>query len=498
MSRFPQDDQELLEKLRAKLGTPKKVDERAELERLFGKTAPTAEDALREKLVKNQPVLVKGDIIDLYIEKLSFGGEGIGKHKNAIVFVPDTVPGDTAKVRIDNTNADFYRGHLMEIVARSSDRILPNCPVFSRCGGCHLLHLSYTAQLRAKRQIIEDAVKPLVQEPSIVRAPIASPDAFSYRLRAKIQVDPNSSPLRYGFFARKSHDLIDLRNCPLLAPLLNRTLAALSTALPAPLTAPIPSEIHLHANAQGDQIALSFESDKPIYLTEIFAKLQTAGIPVTGMLNHGSGRTFETIGDPSVLHRVGGIDFLTSAGSFFQSNRHLLKSLLDQALMLASPNLKDHILDLYCGVGFFSIGLGRFAHSITGVDLDAASISFAERNAQTAGVSRSAFYSGADSTPFRLPDPRLSLLVIDPPRNGVSPTWMKQIRDLRAAKLLYVSCNPPTFARDLGLLMEEGYKLRVIQPIDLFPNTYHIEVMAFLTHPLTHIQAASAVIPDLR
>lgn len=497
----PQDDQDLIEKLRAKLGTPKKVDERAELERLFGKTVPTAEDALREKLVKHQPVLVKGDLIEVFVEKIAFGGEGIARHKNVTIFVPDAIPGDTVRVRIDSAYSDYFKSQIVETIARSSDRISPVCPLFTQCGGCHLLNLSYPAQLRAKRQMIEDALKPMIQDTSIVRPVIPSPDAFKYRLRAKLQIDSETaSHCRIGFFAQKSHDLVEIQECPLMTPLLNRTLHCLAEAVPAPHTAPLPREIHLHSNLQGDQISIHLVSDEPVFLTAIFANLKNLNIPVTGISNQASHNRFDSIGKPLVCHSIGGVSLEAPSTSFFQSNAHLLKTLMDQTLMLASPNLKDHILDLYCGVGFFSISLGRFAQSVTGYDLDAVSIQSARQNATTAGIENARFSATPDSIPFHPLDQtsRPSLLIADPPRNGISATWMKQIRDLKCPKLLYISCNPSTFSRDLGQLLDEGYRLRVVQPIDLFPQTFHIEVLAFLTHPLTHIQAASSVMPDLR
>ncbi|HPQ42463.1 MAG TPA: TRAM domain-containing protein, partial [bacterium] len=218
---IPIDDEDaLLEKLRQKLGPVKKQDERAELERLFGKRGETDEDRLRAKLVK--PSISMGDVLDISIEKLAFGGEVIGRHNTTPVFVQDLVPGDTASVRITEVRQDMCRGEVIELRARSSNRVPPRCPLFGECGGCQLQSLVYTAQLHAKQVMAADVLKRIGGLDIPVRSVMGSPESYGYRLRTRMHVDTADRRRIVGYHARRSNRVVAVSECPLLAPVLNR------------------------------------------------------------------------------------------------------------------------------------------------------------------------------------------------------------------------------------------------------------------------------------
>ncbi|MBN1297092.1 class I SAM-dependent RNA methyltransferase [bacterium] len=495
----PIDEEEMLNKLREKLGPAKKQDDRAELERLFGKRAMSDEDRLRAKLVK--PSIQVGDTVDLTIERIAFGGEGIGKIGTATVFVPDVVPGDTASVKITRINHDVYRGDVVEMRARSSNRVQPRCPLFGICGGCQLQSLVYTAQLKAKEEMAADVLKRIGNIETRVRSLISSPDAFGYRLRTRVHVRTDGGRVTIGYFARRSNELVPLTQCPLLVPALNSIITALPNALPAPGTAPLPTEIALQCDAEGSHATVHMIGSEPILYTGLVSeRLQTAGCPVIGVSALAGGESSKA-GHTSIRHDIGTIPLTISSDSFIQANRYLLRKFIDQAIMLSSPATGDHLLDLYCGSGFFSLAMARFVASATGCDLSGTAISDATDTAAAMGLSNTHFIACDENRFFKHPDitgKPFSLVIADPPRSGLSVDVLKNITALKPAKLLMISCDPATLARDLKALTEADFRIRVIQPIDMFPHTYHLENMVFLTHRYTGTQAANQAFPDFR
>ncbi|MBN1552709.1 23S rRNA (uracil(1939)-C(5))-methyltransferase RlmD [bacterium] len=495
----PLDEEELLEKLRKKLGTPQKSDERAQLEKIFGKAAPSPEEKLKQKL--KQKTLNIGEIIDIYIEKIAFGGEGIGRHGNAPVFVEGTVPGDTARVRIDSLKNDTVRAQLLDIIAPSSNRTKPKCPLFGKCGGCSLQNLVYTAQLKAKQEMLRDVLLNIAKIETQIRNPIASPETYGYRLRCTFHLETSDSGTNLGYHARGTHEVIGVENCPIAAPLINRILPALTSLLPAPGTAELPDTITIHTDIEQKSAVIHMTAQKPVYYQqELFTKLKETGLPIAGVSADGYGQ-MDIAGTDILSNQIIPYQFELHGNSFFQINRFLLKSFISNVIQLTSPNANDILLDLYCGTGFFSIPLGKYLRSLTGLDSDQSACNMARRNAELNGLSNIEFLTADDGAFFStLPENarHANFIIADPPRNGLHRNVLQAIVQRKPPKLLYISCNPPTFARDLASLVAADFRIRVIQPIDLFPHSHHIETIAFLTHRYTGVQAASAIMPDLR
>jgi 23S rRNA (uracil1939-C5)-methyltransferase len=493
------DEEQLLEALRKKLGAPQKRDERKELENLFGKKKVAPEDKLREKL--KRPSLEHGDEIHLSIQKLALGGRGLGRHKGAAVFVPDAVPGDTLRVRINKTKENaVFEGEPLELISPSSNRVQPRCKHFGDCGGCSLQHFAYTAQIKAKQEMVIDVLRSVGGVDFPVRTPIASPEHYHYRLRAKLHVVQDNGILSLGFKASKSNRVIPVKMCPILTPVLNRILERLPDLLPDPGTNTIPSTIHLHASADESHVVMHLESEKPIYYAEdLLAACHQAELPVKGISSEtSSGNT--AVGDVLVQHKVKDTVYWIQGRSFFQANRYLLSTLLNQAILLASPSSRDHLLDLYCGCGFFTLPFSRYLAKSYGLDSDPSAIDCAVRNQNENSIENCTFSTCSDDNFFNdlsVPDTYLPMIIVDPPRQGMPQSCVDKIVRRKPSKLLYISCNPSQFARDLSTFLNTDFRLRVVQPVDLFPHTHHIELLAFLTHVHTGPQAASTSIPDL-
>ncbi|MBN1878702.1 class I SAM-dependent RNA methyltransferase [bacterium] len=493
------NDDALLEKLREKLGPSRKQDERAELERLFGKKQVTEEDRLRQRLVK--PIVNMGDIIDVTIEKLAFGGEGIARHQSVLVFIPGVVPGDTVKVSLTHVGKDLCRGEVIEVLAHSSNRIPASCPLFGTCGGCHLQCLVYPAQLTAKEAMATDTLSRIGGIETKVRSVMGSPETYGYRIRTRLHVRQAGNKVEVGYFARRSNTLVPLDACPLLAKPLNAVIKALPDLLPSPGTAPIPEEIQLQMSVDSGRVAIHLLGKGAVFgLETIFERCKKNQLPVLGVTADSKDGLIAA-GEKSLTHRIGNISYRVGSNSFVQANQYLYKQMIDQAILLCSPAATDTVLDLYCGSGFFSLPIARFVQKLIGLDSNPAAIEDAKTNAAAASLKNSEFRMCDDRSFFRIPETtgaRFSLVIADPPRTGFSPEALKGVIALKPAKMLYISCDPSTLARDLKHLAEADFRIRVIQPIDMFPHTYHLETLVFLTHKHTGAQAAHAAFSDLR
>ncbi|MCD4652464.1 class I SAM-dependent RNA methyltransferase [bacterium] len=496
----PIDDENVfLEKLRKKLGPSKKLDERAELERLFGKKDKTKEDRLRRKLVK--PSLTVGDIIDINIDKLAYGGEGLGKHNNFPIFVRNVLPGDAVKIKLTHVSKDMCRAELVETLARSSNRIPPRCQLFGTCGGCQIQSLVYTAQIKAKEYMVSDIFRHIGGLDIRVRHVLRSPESFGYRIRTRLHVDQIQGKHCIGYYARQTNKLVPVDNCPLLAESLNIVLSQLTSVLPTPGTSPPPSEIVLQTSVEADQVVIHLIGKEPLlYVESVLEKCKKLGLPVSGVSSK-SQSDFCKAGNTDLHQNLAGNQLITSSNAFIQANRFLMRKMIDNAIMLSSPAAEDNVLDLYCGSGFFSLPVARFVKSLIGLELNTSAIQNAITAAESMKLKNTRFIACDDSRFFKLPEinkQRFSLVIVDPPRSGLSAAVMKGLINLKPQKLLYVSCDPSTLARDIKSLVAADFKVRVVQPIDLFPHTYHIENMVFLTHRYTGVQAANQAFMDLR
>jgi len=496
----PLDDEEiLLEKLREKLGPSKKLNEKSELERLFGKREESEEDRLRAKLVK--PSLEVGDIVNINIDKLAFGGEGLGKHNNFPIFVRDVIPGDAVKVKLTHVSKDICRGELLETLVKSSNRIPPRCPLYGTCGACQIQSLVYTAQLGAKEQMVADILHSIGGLKLKVRSVIRSPESFGYRIRTRLHVKELDGKYSIGYYARHSKSLVQVNNCPLLAEPLNKVLEHLPSFLPPPGTAPSVKEILLQTTVDAREVVIHLTGDEPIlYVESVFEQCIKENLPVAGVSSRHGNEYYEA-GKTDLHQEISGNQMITTGDSFIQANRYLMKKLLDQVIMLSSPSAGDTVLDLYCGSGFFSLPIARFVTSVTGLEGNTTAVQNAIFASDAMSLKNTHFIASRDSRFFKLPSVnkgRFSLVIADPPRTGLNPEVLKGIIRMKPAKLLYISCDPSTLARDLKSLVQADFRIRVIQPIDLFPHTYHLENMVFLTHRYTGAQAANQAFVDLR
>jgi 23S rRNA (uracil1939-C5)-methyltransferase len=408
--------------------------------------------------------LAVGDSIEINIERLAYGGEGVAHYQGLAIFVREAAPGDWLRIQITERKKRFARAVIEEIITPSPSRREPPCKYFGQCGGCQLQHISYQTQLTAKVAFIRDALKRTgkIDWPGEIK--IHSANEFHYRLRAKFKIEPispanqNPAAARIGFYHMGSHKVCDIENCPILLPELNDALRTIR----AEIKRTTVKEIEIAASQIFD-----YETDNLKALNLTIPDSQRF-VPVVSYAG-------------AITREIGGATYRFAPSTFFQANALLLDEFVKEAVGVEKGDLA---LDLYAGVGLFTIPLARNFKQVIGVESNPRSVEFAESNLFNNKVENAnVVYSHTDrwlknflsQTEKQTPD----LILLDPPRNGAAEA-IEWIGQLNSPRIHYVSCDPMTMARDLNLLVAGNYEIERLVAFDMFPQTYHVESIAFL------------------
>lgn len=411
------------------------------------------------------------------IDSLSFGGSGVGRISGKVVFVPYSAPGDDIKVRITKETKGFAEGDIVEFISASPLREDPPCPLHSICGGCNWLHIPYKEQLKAKEEIFKDILRRIGKiDPSIVLPAQPSPLELNYRSRVQFKVLEN----KIGFYKRESHELVEIPECPLAHPLINRILKGLRGIWPPSRSSITRVDINV-SPSDGNGIVSIYLSERSNFDFNRFFRRLTDSIPeFTGLIVH-TGKEEKISGSSYLFSQEGAFRFRASEGSFSQVNYQQNLNMKDYILSLADLKGDETVLELYSGGGNFTIPIAGRAGKIIGIEVGKSSISDASENARINNIKNATFIHATAEKGLReiqnskLKTQRFDLVVIDPPRDGCSKEVIEGIVSFKPKKIIYVSCNPSTLARDLGRFQTMGYTAKSSRPFDMFPQTYHIE-----------------------
>ena len=369
----------------------------------------------------------------LKIEKLVYGGAGLARTEQGVVFVPRTAPGDVVEAQIVERKKDYATGLVTEILEPSPDRQEAYCPNYETAGCCHWQHIKYQRQVDYKEAIIRENLRRLAHiawDGQIQR--ITGPDR-NYRLRATFHVTQG----RLGFMRENTNTIVPITECASLVPELNQFIGTFDAAA--------ASEVHV---------------------------LSAPEVVVSFVLNDGS---IKRSGSATIL--IHDLQYRVTADTFFQTNRFLLASFIREVLEQAGP-APAHVLDLYSGVGFFSIPLARIAKEVIAIESNRVAVHQARDNASANKMWQVKAVEGRVDTTLRGSDLEPDVVILDPPRAGCGVKTAGQIAALGPRRIVYVSCNPATFAREAAVLAAKNYELRRLTLVDQFPNTYHIETVA--------------------
>ncbi|HYB20406.1 MAG TPA: 23S rRNA (uracil(1939)-C(5))-methyltransferase RlmD [Thermodesulfobacteriota bacterium] len=420
------------------------------------------------------------------IEKIAYGGQGLGRAGGKVVFVPFTAPGDRVKIQVVREKKDYLEGIPTGVEVKSPWRVEPFCPLFGDCGGCQYQHLPYTEQLKLKEETVRSLLhRPPLKGDFIILPIIPSSHDRGYRIRAQLKGSLKGSTTVLGFYAWRTHKVVEIIECPLLFRLANEILLGLRDWLAERSDLSVRSaDLQVSPDEEQGVVSLRIEgSVNPGIGEEICRKIK--GVKGAAL----EGKQKVSWGELSLRYdwpEIGGRERLrirSSGESFFQVNPHQNWNLMQKVVEWADLKGQEKVLDLFCGSGNLTLPLAQRAGQVWGVDQDSRAIEHAAENARASCLSNCTFFTrGAKEGIGQVREETRSVdvAVLDPPRAG-APGILDLLVSLRPQKILYVSCEPPTLARDLSRLTALGYNVNRVQPLDMFPQTYHVEAIVELT-----------------
>ena len=444
----------------------------------------------------------RGETLELTIDDLAFGGEGVGRADGYVVFVRGGLPGDRLRVRLTEARGRFGRASIDEVLVASPDRVAAPCPYFGQCGGCRLQHLAYPAQLAFKEKQVRDCLDRLGGVGEFELRPIV-PAADAYGYRNKMEFTVTADPPAIGLHVSERYDVVlDIERCLLQSEAMNTLLdefrrqvreRALSIWDPRTERGLLRFVMMREGRNTGEAMVNVVAAAPDVETLTPVADALRAREPRTSsvVLNVNAKKASVAVGSEEhllagrehITESLDGVAFQVSANSFFQTNTRQAERLFAVVEAACELTRDDTLFDLYSGTGAISLLLARRVRAVYGIEVAAAAVADAIRNARANGIDNCTFVAG--EVRHVLPDLmrqgiRASVVVADPPRAGFHPKALSALATLAPARIVYVSCNPSTLARDVGDLVRQGYRLEWVQPVDMFPQTPHIEAVARL------------------
>ena len=434
-----------------------------------------------------------------------YGGDGLAhlpadeKGRGKAVFIPFVLSGEKIEATLTEQKPGFARAQAESILERSPHRIEPDCPHFGRCGGCHYQYSSYEHQLEIKKEILPEALKRTAKLDLSVDIQVHPSPPWNYRNRSRLQVQTVPA-FRAGYFKMASHELLAVEECPISSALINRGIAALWQSGRDGKVPPGVDEVEFFANAEDTQllVEVSARPDSRRAALRAWAEdFQSSMAEVTGVVVFrdapkgvpGTQEKLLTVGADHLTYRTARAAYRVSAGSFFQTNRYLTDELVK---IVTQGQSGEMALDLYAGVGLFSTALCDMRHIISVESSQTSTADLAynlSSNGEAVRATTEEYLSeGAKTRRFGkgavLPHPayKPDLAVVDPPRSGLGDRVARMLVTMGASRVVYVSCDPVTLARDLVVLVAAGYRIEEVHLVDLFPQTYHLESVVHLAH----------------
>lgn len=443
----------------------------------------------------------EGKIYELDITGMGFQGEGVGRIENFAIFVKGALKGEKVKVEIQKVQKNFAFGKLIEIVKSSQYRINPICPIYESCGGCQIQHMTYEGQLEFKRERVEDVINRIGKITDVkIHNTIGMEKPLRYRNKVQLPVRREHGEVKIGFFKQGTHDVIDVNECfiqdVVADKVVNLTREWINEYNIEPYDEANGSGIVRHimirkAFATGEVMVVIVTNGEKLPFKEEFIDLMVKNIDGLKSIvqNINSKITNVILGEKNILlwgqdyitDYIGKFKFRISPLSFFQVNPVQTNVLYNKALEYANLSGDEIVFDAYCGTGTISLFLAQRAKKVYGVEIVEEAIKNARENARENDVQNVEFIVGKSEEVIpKLIDKGIipDVVVVDPPRKGCDEKLLYSIAKANPKRIVYVSCDPSTLARDLNLLDKLGYKTIEVQPVDMFPFTAHIEAVA--------------------
>lgn len=456
--------------------------------------------------------LRKGDEIELTIDSVSFGGQGVGRINDFVVFVNGAVTGDTVRAVLFKKKKSFAEAKALEILIPSPNRITPPCKYFGICGGCRMQDVDYPAQLEFKRQNIQDVFQRIGGFENIsIPLPQGSPKIYHYRNKMEFTFGDKAWLTEFHSEEEQSHfvlgmhvpqrfdKVLDIDSCylqsSLASEIVNRIRKfAIESGLP-------PYSVKTHEgfwrflvirqceHTAGLMVNVITTEEKPLIM-ELLKKEMIKTFPQITSLINGISNSLSQVafcdseillyGESIIVEKLGKYEFEISPNSFFQTNTLAAEVLYQAVLDMAELNGNEVLYDLYCGTGSIALYLSSHVKKIIGIELVENAVENAKKNRLHNKIQNCEFLSGDMRVILKTLDHQPDVIVVDPPRSGMHDDVTQTLLEIHSPKIVYVSCNPSTQARDLAILCKEKYRIQKVQPVDMFPHTYHIENVVLL------------------
>lgn len=448
------------------------------------------------------------------IESLAFGGKGVARVDGFVLFVSETLPGELVRARVFKKKNSYAEARCLEVLESSSLRVEPCCQYFGLCGGCRWQNLHYRAQLEYKRQEVMDSLERIGGFKGIkVEETLPSEEVYFYRNKMEfsfsdrrwLTADEDQKPIDFalGLHVPERYDkVLDIDQCYLQSESSNAILREVKEFALRSGLQPYSNKTHQGfwrflviregKNTGETMVNLVTSRKEPELMKELATGLVTKHPEIKSVLNNiNSTKSSVAFGERedliygrnTILEKVGGFSFEISANSFFQTNTKQTERLYQKVLELAGFQGAETVYDLYCGIGPITIFVSSYVKKVIGIEVLEEAVRNAQKNCELNGVRNCHFVLGdvKDVLP-RIKDSygRPQVVILDPPRAGVHPKVLRRLLELAPERIIYVSCNPTTLARDLKVLCGERYWIEAIHPVDMFPHTYHVEIVSLL------------------
>lgn len=446
----------------------------------------------------------KNDVIELEFTGMTAQGAALGRHEGMAVFVPMGAPGERARVKIVKVEKRFCYGRLEEVLVPSPSRVPADCPAFAQCGGCCYRHIEYEEELRVKEQRVVDALERIGGFQGLAVEPILGAASRSgYRNKALLPLGKSpDGRLQMGFYAVHSHRIVDCAACQLHPPEFNALMAAFrawaeewgdSVYDEVSHTGKMRRLYLRRGENTGEVMACVVVNGQGLRHEDKLVDALRSAVPgLTTVLvnvnqdktNVALGRECRTLYGPGFIRdTLCGLTFEISPLSFYQVNASQAQRLYEKAAEFAAPTGRETVLDLYCGTGTIGLSMARNAREVVGVEVVPQAVENAQENARRNGIGNARFLcADAAQAAQQLAQEgvRPDTVILDPPRKGCAPELLRTIAEMGPERVVYVSCDPATLARDLQRMGQWGYVPQRVQPVDMFPGTGHVETCVLL------------------
>ncbi len=401
--------------------------------------------------------LQPGQRLELDITTVAFGGDGIGRVDNFVVFVPFVVAGERVEVEIVDVKRRYATADIVRVITPSTRRVEPRCPYYMNCAGCQYQHIDYPHQLELKRSQIRDVFQRIGKIPNPPIEPVVgSPREYHYRNKIVVH-----GPGKPGFWTMRGRSIVSIEQCPIAREEVNAKLAKVSQQS--------LENVHLTIRCNSEREVWSYVETRRA-VDDLDDVETTAETPIV---------------QRTIAETIFGKSLQVPLGSFFQVNREVIELALAHTRRSFKAGGCNILVDAYCGVGLFALMLADLAKHVYGIEEDTKAVKAANENAQRLGLEHFDFYPGKTERLlfYTLRQCKLdeTCLILDPPRSGCAPIVLKTLREQKPCKIIYISCAPSMLARDIKELLKSGYKLECVTPFDMFPQTAHCEAVAELT-----------------